>query len=57
VDYLKPTPMNVELELRGRVSEIRGRKVVVQVTLFAAGVATVKGEVAAVQMPKTFLGG
>jgi len=56
VDYLKPTPMNVELELRGRVSEIRGRKVVVQVTLFAAGVATVKGEVVAVQMPKAFLG-
>ena len=56
VDYLKPTPMNVELELRGRVSEIKGRKVVVEVTLLAAGVATVKGEVVAVQMPKTFLG-
>ena len=57
VDYLKPTPANVELELRGRVKEFKGRKVVVEIDVRAAGVVTVKGEVVAVQMPKTFLGG
>lgn len=54
VDYLKPTPMGVELTLRGRVKEIRGRKVVVETTLYANGVATVRGEVVAVQMPDSF---
>lgn len=54
VDYLKPTPMGVELTLRGKVKEIRGRKVVVETTLYANGVATVRGEVVAVQMPDSF---
>jgi acyl-coenzyme A thioesterase PaaI-like protein len=27
VDYLKPTPLGVELEIRGRVKEVKGRKV------------------------------
>jgi acyl-coenzyme A thioesterase PaaI-like protein len=55
VDYLKPTPMGVPLEIRGRVKEVKGRKVVVESTLFAGGVATVRSEVVAVQMPDTFL--
>jgi acyl-coenzyme A thioesterase PaaI-like protein len=54
VDYLKPTPMGVELILRGKLKEIRGRKVVVETTLYADGVATVRGEVVAVQMPDSF---
>lgn len=54
VDYLKPTPMGCELTLRGKVKEIRGRKVVVETTLYANGVATVRGEVVAVQMPESF---
>ena len=54
VDYLKPTPMGVELVLRGRIKEIRGRKVVVETTLLANDIATVRGEVVAVQMPDTF---
>lgn len=54
VDYLKPTPMGVELTLRGKVKEIRGRKVVVETTLYANDVATVRGEVVAVQMPDSF---
>jgi acyl-coenzyme A thioesterase PaaI-like protein len=56
VDYLKPTPMGVELVLRGRIREIRGRKVVVETTLYANDVATARGEVVAVQMPDSFLG-
>ncbi|MEW6719895.1 MAG: PaaI family thioesterase [Thermodesulfobacteriota bacterium] len=55
VDYLKPTPLSAELEIRGRVKEIRGRKVVVEATVYAAGTATARGEVTAVQMPEEFL--
>jgi acyl-coenzyme A thioesterase PaaI-like protein len=55
VDYLKPTPLNVPLEVRGRVKEVKGRKVVVESTIYANGVATVRGEVVAVQIPDDFL--
>lgn len=55
VDYLKPTPLGIELTLRGRVKEIKGRKVVVETTLYAGNLATARGEVVAVQMPDTFL--
>jgi acyl-coenzyme A thioesterase PaaI-like protein len=54
VDYLKPTPIAGTLEIRGRVKEIKGRKVVIETTVFAAGVATAKGEVVAIQMPENF---
>ena len=54
VDFLKPTPLGAELEIRGRVKEIKGRKVIVESTVFAGGVATVRGEVVAVQMPENF---
>ncbi len=54
VDYLKPTPIDGALELRGRVKEIKGRKVIVETTVFAHGVATARGEVVAVQMPERF---
>ena len=54
VDYLKPTPINETLEIRGRVKEIKGRKVVVQATVYAAGVATARGEIVAIQMPENF---
>lgn len=53
VDFLKPTPLG-ELTLRGTVKEIKGRKVVVECTVFAGDVATARGEVVAVQMPETF---
>lgn len=54
VDYIKPTPLNVPLEVRGRVKEVKGRKVVVESTVYANGVATVRGEVVAVQIPEDF---
>ena len=57
VDYLKPTPIDGELELRGRVKAIEGRRVTVETTVYAGGVATARGDVVAVPMPKTFLGG
>lgn len=57
VDYLKPTPLGVPLEIRGRVEEVKGRKVVVSCTLSANGVVTAKGLVVAVRMPETFVAG
>ncbi|MGE4447596.1 MAG: PaaI family thioesterase [Azospira sp.] len=54
VKYLKPTPLGVTLEIRGRVKEIKGRKVVIESTVYAEGVATASGEVVALQMPDDF---
>ena len=54
VDYLRPTPLDSVLEIRGRVKEIKGRRVIVEATVSAGGVATVRGEVVAVQMPESF---
>lgn len=50
VDFLKPTPLGPELEIRGRIAEIKGRKVVVEETLSANGVVTATGQVIAVRM-------
>ena len=55
VDYLKPTPLGVELEVRGRVKEVKGRKVVIEEWLLANGEVTVRGEVVAVQVPASML--
>jgi acyl-coenzyme A thioesterase PaaI-like protein len=52
VDYMRPTPLGVPLEVRGRVTEIKGRKVVVSATVFAEGQVCAKGEIVAVQMPE-----
>jgi acyl-coenzyme A thioesterase PaaI-like protein len=55
VDYLKPTPLGPPLELRGRVQEIKGRKVVVDITVSAKGEVCARGQVVAVQVPKRFM--
>lgn len=52
VDFLRPTPIGVPLEVRGRVKEIKGRKVVVEATVSAKGEVCARGEVVAVQMPE-----
>ena len=54
VEYLKPTPLGPPLTIRGRVKEIKGRRVIVESTIYAEGVATARGEVVAVQMPDGF---
>ncbi|MGC9198205.1 MAG: PaaI family thioesterase [Acidobacteriaceae bacterium] len=54
VDYLKPTPLGPPLTIRGRVTQITGRKVVIESTVYAEGVATARGQVVAVQMPDDF---
>ncbi len=55
VDYLKPTPLGPELVLRGRIAEIKGRKVVVDVVLLAGEEVTVRGQVVAVQVPDKYV--
>jgi acyl-coenzyme A thioesterase PaaI-like protein len=55
VDYLRPTPLGVPLELRGRATEVKGRKVVVSATLSAEGQVCARGEIVAVQLPEHML--
>jgi acyl-coenzyme A thioesterase PaaI-like protein len=55
VDYVAPTPIDAILELRGRVKESKGRKMVIAVSLSAEGKETARGEVVAIQMPEDFL--
>lgn len=50
VDYLKPTPLGVPLEVRGRVVKISGRKVMVEATLAARRVVCAQGEIVCVQI-------
>jgi acyl-coenzyme A thioesterase PaaI-like protein len=56
VDYLKPTPLGPELELRARVTHATQRKSVVTVTVSANGAITVRGEVVAVRIPASMAG-
>lgn len=53
VDYLRPTPLGVQLEVRARAVEIKNRKVVVQSSLLANGEVCARGEVVAVLMPES----
>jgi acyl-coenzyme A thioesterase PaaI-like protein len=55
VDYLKPTPLGTELEVRARIKEEGARKTVVEEWILAAGVVTVRGEVVAVRVPDSML--
>ncbi len=51
VDYLKPTPLGVELEIRAKVKEIKGRKVTIEEWINASGTTTVRGKIVTVQVP------
>jgi acyl-coenzyme A thioesterase PaaI-like protein len=53
VEYLKPTPLGVPLEIRGSVTTRTDRKAVVVLTVSAEGTVTVRGEVVAVRIPET----
>lgn len=52
VEYLKPTPLGVLLEVRGWVEEIKERKVIVRETVSAGGEVCARGRVVAVRMPE-----
>lgn len=51
VDYLAPTPQGEELTLRGEIAERGERKVIVDITVSAAGELRARGRVVAVKMP------
>jgi acyl-coenzyme A thioesterase PaaI-like protein len=53
VDYLKPTPMGIPLEIRGHVEELKEKKVVVTTQVYANGEVCAKGRLVAVRMPAT----
>ena len=55
VDYLKPTPLGPELEIRGKVKDISGRRVTISSTLYAEGLECVRGEVVAVQVSDSYI--
>ncbi len=57
VDYLKPTPLGPMLEVRGKVKEVKGRKVVIEEWIVVNGVITVRGELVAVQVPDELVQG
>ena len=50
VDYLAPTPVNTELELRGKIKRIDGRKVIVAVNLLAEQQVCARGELLFIQL-------
>ena len=52
VEYLRPTPLGVPLEIRGTVEELKERKVVVNATVTARGELCARGRVVAVRMPE-----
>jgi acyl-coenzyme A thioesterase PaaI-like protein len=52
VDYLRPTPIDTELEVRGTVEEVKKRKVVVHCRVLADGEVCATGKVVAVQAPE-----
>jgi acyl-coenzyme A thioesterase PaaI-like protein len=57
VNYLKPTPLGPPLTIRGRIKEIKGRKVVVEAELSAEGVVCATGEVVCVELPEKMVQG
>jgi acyl-CoA thioesterase FadM len=55
VDYLKPTPLGPELEIRGTVKDISGRRVTIISSLYAEGLECCRGEVVAVQVSDSYI--
>lgn len=52
VDYKRPTPLGPPIELRGRVKELKERKVIVEEDVLVDGKLCATGEVVAVKMPE-----
>ncbi len=50
VDYLKPTPIGTELEIRGRAMARQGRKIIVELRLLAQGETCARGRAVMVQL-------
>jgi acyl-coenzyme A thioesterase PaaI-like protein len=57
VDYLQPTPLGPELELRARVRQSDERTATVEITVWAQGAMTARGQVVAVHIPAAMASG
>lgn len=55
VDFLAPTPLGPELEIRGRVEELKPKKVIVAVEVRAGETLCARGRVVAAKMPESML--
>ncbi len=55
VDYLKPTPLGPDIEVRAKVVEIKGRKTLLEAAVTVDGVVTARGKVVAIQMPENMM--
>ena len=53
VNYLNPTPLGPELELRARVRDFKKYRSIVEVSVWVQGTQTVKGDVVAIRIPET----
>jgi acyl-coenzyme A thioesterase PaaI-like protein len=54
VDYLRPTPLGGLLQVRGRIEEVKGRRVTVSSELLADGEVCARGRVVAVRVGEDF---
>lgn len=55
VDFLRPTPLGIPLEIRGTIKEIKGRKIIVDAAVSAGGEICARGRVVAVEMPENMI--
>jgi acyl-coenzyme A thioesterase PaaI-like protein len=55
VRYIKPTPIDCTLELRGTIREVKGKKVIVDVKVIAKGEVTATGEVVTILVPDKYI--
>jgi acyl-coenzyme A thioesterase PaaI-like protein len=55
VNYVAPTPMGVELELRGFIREVTDKKAIIDITVSAGDVVCARGSVIAVKMPESMI--
>ncbi|MCP3940290.1 MAG: PaaI family thioesterase [Desulfobacteraceae bacterium] len=55
VDYLAPTPLASQLEIRGIVTQITPKKIIIKAKVIAEGKVCATGKVVAVPLPKSML--
>ena len=53
LNFRKPTPIDGELEMRAKITEVTDKKVVMDVALLAHGQVTVDGSMVCVRLPAT----
>ena len=54
IQYKRPTPLGPEIEIRGKVREVKGKKVTIDATLSVAGDVCATGEIISILVPENF---